>query len=103
MARDGVRLLARLEATGVRILACPEYLREWISRERDYVWSLAAAPVVQIEFPDGGAMFSRLLVPLDGSSLAEVLPHVSELAKTLDAELLQFRAALAHVLPRADP
>ncbi len=37
VTRDGVRLLARLEISGARILACPEYLREWISRERDYL------------------------------------------------------------------
>ncbi len=37
VTRDGVRLLARLEISGARILGCPEYLREWISRERDYL------------------------------------------------------------------
>ncbi len=37
VTRDAVRLLARLEISGARILACPEYLREWISRERDYL------------------------------------------------------------------
>lgn len=37
VTRDAVRLLARLEISGARILACPEYLRQWISRERDYL------------------------------------------------------------------
>ena len=37
VTRDGVRLLAQLEISGAHILACPEYLREWISRERDYL------------------------------------------------------------------
>ncbi len=35
VTRDGLRLLARLEASGTRILICPQYLRGWISRERD--------------------------------------------------------------------
>ena len=49
-------------------------------------------------------MFKRMLVPLDGSSLAEaVLPQVQELAKALGAELFLVRAAAAHVFPGADP
>ena len=49
-------------------------------------------------------MFKRILVPLDGSSLAEaVLPQVQELAKALKAELFLVRAAVAHVFPGADP
>ena len=37
VTREGVRLLARLEARGIRILGCPEYLRQWISREKEYL------------------------------------------------------------------
>jgi nucleotide-binding universal stress UspA family protein len=49
-------------------------------------------------------MMKRILVPLDGSSLAEaVLPQVQELAKALGAELFLVRAAVAHVFPGADP
>ena len=49
-------------------------------------------------------MFKRILVPLDGSSLAEaVLPQVQELAKALGAELFLVRAAAAHVFPGVDP
>jgi len=49
-------------------------------------------------------MFKRILVPLDGSSLAEaILPQVQELAKALGAELFLVRAAAAHVFPGADP
>lgn len=49
-------------------------------------------------------MFKKILVPLDGSSLAEaILPQVTELAKTLDAELVVLRVAFAHVFPGADP
>ena len=35
VTREGVRLLARLEADGARLMGCPEYMREWISREVD--------------------------------------------------------------------
>jgi nucleotide-binding universal stress UspA family protein len=49
-------------------------------------------------------MFKKILVPLDGSALAEgILPEVTELARTLGAELLLLRAALAHVFPGIDP
>jgi nucleotide-binding universal stress UspA family protein len=49
-------------------------------------------------------MFKRILVPLDGSSLAEaILPQVQELARTLGAELFLVRAAAAHVFPGVDP
>ena len=49
-------------------------------------------------------MFKQILVPLDGSSLAEaILPQVQELAKALGAELFLVRAAAAHVFPGADP
>lgn len=49
-------------------------------------------------------MFARILVPLDGSVLAEaVLPRVTELATLHGAEVVLLRVALAHVLPGADP
>ena len=49
-------------------------------------------------------MFKRILVPLDGSSLAEaILPQVQDLAKALGAELFLVRAAVAHVFPGVDP
>jgi len=49
-------------------------------------------------------MFKKILVPLDGSSLAEaILPQVIELARALGAELLLLRVAIAHVFPGADP
>ena len=49
-------------------------------------------------------MFRRILVPLDGSALAEaVLPRVTELAKSLGAEVLLLRVAIAHVFPGVDP
>jgi nucleotide-binding universal stress UspA family protein len=49
-------------------------------------------------------MFKRILVPLDGSSLAEaILPQVQDLAKALGAELFLVRAAAAHVFPGVDP
>ena len=37
VSREGVRLLARGEASGSRIMGCPEYLRQWISREGEYL------------------------------------------------------------------
>ena len=49
-------------------------------------------------------MYQRILVPLDGSTLAEaVLPHAQELAKSLGAELVLMRVALTHAFPGADP
>ncbi|HXH10598.1 MAG TPA: universal stress protein [Alphaproteobacteria bacterium] len=49
-------------------------------------------------------MYKRILVPLDGSTLAEgVLPHVTELAKSLGAEVVLLRVAFAHIFPGADP
>lgn len=46
----------------------------------------------------------KILVPLDGSALAEaVLPHVEELARPGGATVLLLRAVEAHTLPGADP
>lgn len=47
---------------------------------------------------------TTILVPLDGSALAETaLPKAIELAQALGAELLLLRAAEAHTLPGVDP
>ena len=49
-------------------------------------------------------MFKRILVPLDGSPLAEtVLPQVQELIQALGAELFLLRVTTAHVFPGVDP
>ncbi len=49
-------------------------------------------------------MLSRILVPLDGSPLAEaILPQVAELANLRKAEIQLLRVALAHAAPGADP
>ena len=49
-------------------------------------------------------MFKKILVPLDGSALAEaILPQVTELARVHNAELVVLRVALAHAFPGADP
>jgi nucleotide-binding universal stress UspA family protein len=49
-------------------------------------------------------MYQRILVPLDGSTLAAgVLPHVQALVKSLGAELVLLRVAFTHVFPGADP
>jgi nucleotide-binding universal stress UspA family protein len=49
-------------------------------------------------------MYQRILVPLDGSMLAEgVLPHVQALVKSLGAELVLLRVAFTHIFPGADP
>ena len=34
---EAVRLLAKLESIGVRIINCPPYIREWIRREREAI------------------------------------------------------------------
>ncbi len=49
-------------------------------------------------------MFKRILVPLDGSRLAEaILPEVAELARAIRAEVVLLRVAIAHVFPGIDP
>ncbi len=49
-------------------------------------------------------MFGTILVPLDGSDLAEaILPQVGDLARAHGAELLLLRVALAHAVPGTDP
>lgn len=48
-------------------------------------------------------MFARILVPLDGSPLAEgILSEVAELARLHGAEILLLRVALAHTFPGVD-
>jgi len=48
-------------------------------------------------------VFARILVPLDGSPLAEgILPEVAELARLHGAEVLLLRVALAHTFPGVD-
>ena len=48
-------------------------------------------------------MFTRILVPLDGSPLAEgILPEVAKLARLHGAEVMLLRVALAHTFPGGD-
>jgi nucleotide-binding universal stress UspA family protein len=48
-------------------------------------------------------MYGRILVPLDGSPLAEkILPEVVELATLHTSEVILLRVALAHTFPGAD-
>jgi nucleotide-binding universal stress UspA family protein len=49
-------------------------------------------------------MFKKILVPLDGSTLSEaVLPHVSQLAKTMGAEVVLLRVVPTQVTTPAYP
>ncbi len=49
-------------------------------------------------------MFKRILVPLDGSPLAEaILPEVTGAEPRLGAEVILLRVALAHAFPGVDP
>jgi nucleotide-binding universal stress UspA family protein len=49
-------------------------------------------------------MYSRILVPLDGSELAQVaLPHAVHLAQLFQAELILLRVAYAAAYPGSDP
>jgi len=49
-------------------------------------------------------LFQKILVPLDGSKLAEgILPRVEWLAKIHNAEVTLLRVALAHTFPGIDP
>ena len=48
-------------------------------------------------------MFEKILVPLDGSEVAEsILPYVEDLAATHKARIVLLRVALAHTLPGQD-
>jgi nucleotide-binding universal stress UspA family protein len=48
-------------------------------------------------------MFKKILVPLDGSELAEsIIPYVEDLASTHKARIVLLRVALAHTLPGQD-
>src|SRR5512141_1446845 len=50
------------------------------------------------------SVFSHILVPLDGSALAEdVMPRVAALARLHQAQVVLLRVALAHTFPGADP
>lgn len=71
-------------------------------------------PEVKVELPWGGTLvgrrrvrreirFRRILVPLDGSPLAEgILPEATKLAKALDAKLILLRVAPA-LIPAVFP
>ncbi|MGD8835793.1 MAG: universal stress protein [Desulfobacteraceae bacterium] len=49
-------------------------------------------------------MYRSMLIPLDGSKLAEaILPEVEELARILKAKLYLIRVSRAQVLPGRDP
>ena len=49
-------------------------------------------------------MYRNILVPLDGSSLAQqIIPHVKELARLTGAEISLLRVVLAHSFPGTDP
>jgi len=49
-------------------------------------------------------MFKKIMVPLDGSNLAEgILPRVEWLAKIHGAEVTLLRVAVAHTFPGMDP
>ncbi|MBI5968813.1 MAG: universal stress protein [Deltaproteobacteria bacterium] len=49
-------------------------------------------------------MFKKILVPLDGSKLAEgILPRLEWLAKVHQGEVTLLRVALAHTFPGVDP
>ena len=52
--------------------------------------------------PHRAAMYRYILVPLDGSSLAEeILPQAKELARLTGAEIGLLRVALLHTFPGA--
>ena len=49
-------------------------------------------------------MYTSILIPLDGSTLAEnILPEIEELAYLLNAKLNLVCVSKAHVLPGVDP
>ena len=49
-------------------------------------------------------MYTRILVPLDGSTLGEaILPHARDLAQGCGAELVLLRVAFAPIFPGTEP
>ncbi|UCG11626.1 MAG: universal stress protein, partial [Deltaproteobacteria bacterium] len=49
-------------------------------------------------------MYKSILVPLDGSSLAEaILPEIEKVAACMKAQLILLRVSRAHVFPGMDP
>lgn len=49
-------------------------------------------------------MYKSILVPLDGSSLAEaILPEIEKVAACMKARLILLRVSRAHVFPGMDP
>jgi nucleotide-binding universal stress UspA family protein len=50
------------------------------------------------------AMYKSILVPLDGSGLAEaILPEIEKVAASMRARLILLRVCRAHVFPGKDP
>ena len=50
------------------------------------------------------SMYKHILVPLDGSALAEkVLPHIVGLAKETGAKISLLEVVMAHTIPGVDP
>jgi nucleotide-binding universal stress UspA family protein len=49
-------------------------------------------------------MYKSILVPLDGSALAEaVLPEIEKLARCMGARIILLRVSRAHIFPGKDP
>jgi nucleotide-binding universal stress UspA family protein len=58
---------------------------------------LVVKPPVSYLNPQAGAAFRRMIVPLDGSQLAEqILPRVAELAQLVDAEITLLNVLIPH-------
>jgi nucleotide-binding universal stress UspA family protein len=51
-----------------------------------------------------GGMYKSILVPLDGSALAEaILPEIEKVARCMGARIILLRVSRAHVFPGKDP
>jgi nucleotide-binding universal stress UspA family protein len=49
-------------------------------------------------------MYKSILVPLDGSALAEaILPEIEKVARSMGARIILLRVSRAHVFPGKDP
>ena len=105
-------ILAEVEFHGIDLIVMSTHGRSGLGRwiygsVADAVIRRAAVPVLLVpatgvaEWPDNRAL--RILVPLDGSELAEtVLGAVANLSGTLNAEVLLLRAQEAPTAPEAD-
>ncbi len=104
LGRPAEQILQVSEEEGCGLIAMSTHGRNPISRSilgsvTDKVIHTSKVPVLTVtpergkSYQEGSATFKRVVVPLDGSELAEeALPYAEELARTLSLDILLARA-----------